>query len=112
MTWKALWWGERSQAWEGLEEGLADGIAAYASCQASIQRALSNSFTLIWDTPLLADVEAARGVNASLDDEDIAFATGTDMTGSEGLAHNEGDDGLNEGDVPELDALGEAIDDL
>jgi hypothetical protein len=52
LEWRAAWWKERSEGWDGLDEATEEGVKAYASRQASIQCSLHKQFSRLWDKPL------------------------------------------------------------
>ena len=70
LEWKATWWEQRREGWEGQDEATREGVRAYASRQAKIQRGLHSRFTRLWDKPLAplgSQEESNEGPGSSLD---------------------------------------------
>ena len=70
LEWRAAWWEQRQEGWEGQDEVMHEGIRAYAIRQADIQRGLRARFTRLWDQPLVpiySQEESNEGAASSLD---------------------------------------------
>ena len=70
LEWKATWWEQRREGWEGQDEATREGVRAYASRQAEIQCGLHSRFTRLWDKPLAplgSQEESNEGPGSSLD---------------------------------------------
>ena len=52
LEWRAVWWEEHSEGWDGLDEATKEGVKVYASRQASIQHSLHKQLSWLWDRPL------------------------------------------------------------
>lgn len=51
LEWKAVWWEDRSVAWDGVDPVLLEGVQAYATEQAAVQRKLKGHFLELWEKP-------------------------------------------------------------
>lgn len=70
LEWRAMWWEQHREGWEGQDEAIREGVRAYASRQAEIQCGLHTRFTRLWDRPLAplgSQEESNERPGASLD---------------------------------------------
>ena len=70
LEWRAAWWEQHQEGWEGQDEVMHEGIRAYAIRQADIQCGLRARFTRLWDKPLVpiySQGESNEGAASSLD---------------------------------------------